>query len=297
MLRVPEVKLPIWRSMNNLRRVASVLLSILTACSVLAQSCGIRNVDFKNFMYSWDGLPQSTPMSWHWIETPPERKIRLAKGQHRFIDPRAPEIVREHPPVLTFDSVTYGDLDGDATEEAAVALNYSTGGTANWDYLYIYKLDHGSLKLLSRMECGSRAAGGLITAAIQEGVLILDFADIERRVGECCSEGIIRVRYRWHDGQFVEEGAREKKDMKSDVHQMDLGDGHFAPASWTFPRLPVPNCYCPARHSNLHNCNPFNALAGGRPLTARGGQGAASFAVYANGAGFNFSDTFPNVSF
>jgi len=110
--------------------------------------------------------------------------------------------------------VTYGELEGDQNEEAAVDLNYSGGGTANWDYLYVYKLEKGVPRLLGWLESGSRAYGGLVKVTIQNNELLLDFSDSEKRKGECCSEGFIRVRYTWRVGQFVETGAREKGDLK-----------------------------------------------------------------------------------
>jgi hypothetical protein len=115
-------------------------------------------------------------------------------------------------------SVTYGDLDGDQSEVAAVALNYSGGGTANWDYLYVYKLEKGVPRLRGWLESGSRADGGLVGVTIQNGQLILDFADSERRIADCCSEGYIRVRYVWKERRFVETGARERGDLNLEIH-------------------------------------------------------------------------------
>lgn len=83
----------------------------------------------------------------------------------------------------------------------------------------MYKLDHGVPRLLGRLESGSRADGGLVKTAIRNRLLVLDFADAERRVGDCCSEGFIRVRYRWRQGHFVETGPRERGDLKLEVHQ------------------------------------------------------------------------------
>jgi hypothetical protein len=59
--------------------------------------------------------------------------------------------------------------------------------------------------LLARLESGSRADGGLLKVAIEQRTLILDFADTEKRAGDCCSEGYIRVKYRLKDGRFVED--------------------------------------------------------------------------------------------
>lgn len=120
---------------------------------------------------------------------------------------------RERAPLVSVDSVTYGDLDGDGVDEAAVHLNYSTGGTMNWDFLYIYKLKSGQPKALAILESGSRAYGGLARSVVENGQLVLDFADAERLVGDCCSEGYIRIHYRWRNGAFIEEGQRERGDL------------------------------------------------------------------------------------
>ncbi len=115
-------------------------------------------------------------------------------------------------------SVTYGDLRSEGREAAAVDLIYSTGGTANWHYLYVYALEKGSPQLLARLESGSRADGGLVKVTIEKNELILDFADGARRVGDCCSPGYIRAKYRWQSGRFVEVGSRLSGDI-------DLGTG------------------------------------------------------------------------
>lgn len=115
--------------------------------------------------------------------------------------------------MLRVRSVTYGDLLGRGDEEAVISLNYSTGGTANWDYLYVYRDGRDYPVLLARMETGSRGAGGLLRVVIEHGLLVVDFADKDRMMGECCSAGYIRVRYRWRQGEFVEVG-RTRGDME-----------------------------------------------------------------------------------
>jgi hypothetical protein len=119
--------------------------------------------------------------------------------------------------VLSVDHVTFGDLLGDRGEEALVSLNYGTGGTANWDYLYVYQLRNDHPVLLALMETGSRGSAGLVRVAVRAGLLVVDFADKDRMVGDCCSAGYIRVRYRWQKGRFVEVGTAEHGDL--DLHR------------------------------------------------------------------------------
>jgi hypothetical protein len=201
-------------AMACLVRFSSAALTILLVAAPPGRS-SIRQVDFRNFAYLWNGgaEPENLENPWHWIESIPSTTVRLEGGVHRFWE-EAEDGDRSRAPGLWFESVKYGDLDGDGKEEAAVDLNYSGGGTANWDYLYVYKLDRNGPRLLGWLESGSRGYGGLVGVAIQNQQLVLDFADPERQDGDCCSDGYIRLRYVWKSGHFVETGHREKGDLK-----------------------------------------------------------------------------------
>lgn len=185
------------------------VLSFATVTTNAQKVTSIRDIDFDNFTYAWnDASDDAVPIDWKWLSAP-DQHFRAVNRMHHFYLPGQDSYERQHSPLISVDSVTYGDLDDDGLEEAVVALNYSTGGTANWDYLYVYKLRWGQAKLLARMRTGSRADGGLVRAFVRKNLLIVDFADSEKRLGDCCSEGYVRVSYRWRDGVFVEEGQRE----------------------------------------------------------------------------------------
>ena len=192
-------------------------LPCLSACWVLFAATSLRAedvhaVDFKNFSNRWQMRAlEGVPPSWQWL--PPSRNsdIRLLNGIHRFQVPGAPVL---GSPYLMFWSVAFGDLTGDGRDEAAVDLIYSSGGTANWHYLYIYTAADGSPKLLGILRSGSRADGGLVRATIQRRLLVLDFADTNRRMADCCSKGWVRVAYRWQDSHFAESGSRTYGDLK-----------------------------------------------------------------------------------
>jgi hypothetical protein len=207
--------------MRILARAMILSLSIGAALAAdTPKTTAIRRVDFKNFSFLWDeemGEYSLVPSISRWISPLPQKQIRAVRGIHYFYLPSQGKDEREPAPLVSVDSVTYGDLDGDGIEEAAVHLNYSTGGTQNWDFLYIYKLSQGSPRLLGVLESGSRGNGGLVRVCVTGGLLVLDFADAERRVGDCCSEGYIRVRYRWQDRSFVEGGPRERGDLPLNV--------------------------------------------------------------------------------
>ncbi len=157
----------------------------------------IHAIDWKNYIYPWAG-EELTPSGWSWLSPLPSNGVRLANGVHKF-EPDFP-----HGSYLAFQSVTYGDLNGDGHDEAAVDLLYGTGGTANWDYLYVFTSRNGRPALLAILRSGSRAGGGLVRVDITNKLLTLDFLDPDRRSADCCSRGIVRVSYRLENGNFVQ---------------------------------------------------------------------------------------------
>ncbi len=182
---------------------------LLTAPLMLtAAEPGIRGVDFKNFEYGRPVTP-SGRSNWNWLQVTPTSHVRLQNGD-LTLDPTDPP----HSDYLRLSSVTYGDLDGDRQDEAAVDLYYKTGGTASWHYLYIFKAWNGTAVPIGVLKSGSRAYGGLADVKIRQGLLVLDFADGDRQEGDCCSRGIIRVSYRLQGGRFIETGARQKDSIR-----------------------------------------------------------------------------------
>ena len=207
--------------MNTLQRqIQASLLVILSSLTLAAgateaqQITSVRQIDFKNFTYAWTKPASDVPGTWRWLSSTPSLSFRAVHGLHHFYGPGQDPDERARAPLISVDSVEYGDLDGDGVEEALVALNYSNGGTANWDYLYVYKFRDGQATLLARLETGSRAFGGLLKYFAHDGALTMEFADAEKREGDCCSRGYVRVHYRWGKGHFEEEGVREHGDLK-----------------------------------------------------------------------------------
>jgi hypothetical protein len=200
-------------------------MSVPTLPLASPKAASIRQIDFKNFTYAWDKSMETGPAveytqaassPYVWLNPLPRQHIRAIKSMHHFYAPGEDPHDRWHDPLVSVDAVTYGDLDSDGIEVAAVHLNYSTGGTYNWDFLYIYTLAGGHTKLLALLGSGSRGDGGLGRVVISDGILVLDFSDPDRRKGDCCSDGYVRVRFRWQNGHFVEEGRRERGDWPPD---------------------------------------------------------------------------------
>lgn len=109
---------------------------------------------------------------------------------------------RRFCPLVTLDSVDYGAPTGIKSTVAAVALTYHSGGTANWQYVYVLAFESGKPRLLAWLRTGSRADQGLREASITGGDLLLVVNDPDKRQGDCCSAGSIITRYRWLGSSF-----------------------------------------------------------------------------------------------
>ncbi len=193
--------------MNKIGRIAFIALAVCGAAGGFNSGQAIQQIDFRNYSFPWfEGRYPGSPEGWAWINRPSRSTIRVADGRYSFgTDPNGP--------LVTFQSVTYGDLTGPGQSDAAADLIYHSGGTCQWHYLYAYTLRQGTPRLLGVLRSGDRGSGGLANVKISKNRLVLDFLDTTRRVGDCCSEGYVRVHYRLQDGRFAEEGPRQRGDV------------------------------------------------------------------------------------
>ena len=134
-------------------------------------------------------------------------RIQLVNGEPK---PSGPDEPASRPYLVVYGQLTKNPLE----QEAAVDLLYDSGGTANWHYLYVYHLNDGKPELMAWLESGSRADGGLVKTNIRDHLLVLDFEDSSKQEGDCCSDGYIRVSYRWQNGRFVETLPRQYGPLK-----------------------------------------------------------------------------------
>jgi hypothetical protein len=178
----------------------------LLALSLLARSASIRDVDFRNFSYPFPHrkfLPVPDKLRWLPVET--ATHVSLRNGEHAF-PCGFPQCES-----LTFDQVRYGEVTG-LGEAAVVTTVYHTGGTANWQYLYVVAMRSGRPRALAWLEAGSRAYMGLRSLSIDRGDLVLVVNDPDKREGDCCSTGSITLRYRWMNGHFQQAGKPIRED-------------------------------------------------------------------------------------
>jgi hypothetical protein len=166
----------------------------------------IRDVDFKNFSYP---LPSRkfipVPSKLRWLPRTKANYLSLHDGEYKF-PCELPNSYR--CPSALLSQVGFGNIGGMPATTAVVTVEYLTGGTANWQYLYVIALRSGKPTVIAWLEAGSRADMGLRRFAIDSGDLVLIVNDPDKRQGDCCSTGTITYRYRWHAGSFHQIGKQ-----------------------------------------------------------------------------------------
>jgi hypothetical protein len=214
--------LPLWGTED--RNCALVLgfiafgLAILVSSGIATAQKSIRQVDFKNFTYPLSGtLLGHDRLQWLSVPSaahPGGRHIHLVNGSDLTKASNSMGLEYAQFEGFTFQSVQFADLTGDGSEEAIVVLLYHTGGTQNTNYVYIYSFEGGKPKLLAYCYTGDRAYHGLYKVYGDRGTLAFELFDPRKRSGDCCSSGLVRMQYRWHEDRFEAFGPREFRTLK-----------------------------------------------------------------------------------
>ncbi len=181
------------------------LLFGLLVLENFAQGASIRDVDFKNFIYPLPRDLDSVPGALRWMHLKNPKRLVLHDGQYKFCGDQG-------CPSAWLNTVDFGNISGLPGTSAIVRVWYSTGGTANWQYLYVVAFRSGKPNVAAWLETGSRAAMGLRRASVDRGDLVLVVNDPEKRQGDCCSTGTITYRYRWRDGSLHQIGSPDRAD-------------------------------------------------------------------------------------
>jgi len=166
--------------------------------------------------------PQTTPLS---VASPtvrpvPASPIRLVDFDNvsyprfpDYSDPngRAKRFVTLKPGEGGPNFINYGDVTGDGVEDAIVALGIDNHGSAIPDYVYIFTVENGKLKLIWDFETGDRADGGLRNVYADNGQLVIELFGKDRVIGGqlyqgeeglCCPSSFTRTRYKWKGKHF-----------------------------------------------------------------------------------------------
>jgi len=172
------------------------LLLALLVLAFCAPAASIREVDFNNFSYPFVSHKYfSVPSRLRWMPMAAGGRVALHDGRYTLPcdDPSCY--------LLTFEQVTFGKITG-VGEVAIATVVFHTGGTANWEYMYVVAIRAGKPQVAAWAEAGSRADMGLRRVSTDHGDLLLEVNDPGKREGDCCSTGSITFRYRWQQGAF-----------------------------------------------------------------------------------------------
>ena len=177
--------------------ILSVLFTAFFCLSLNAQT-NIRQIDFNNFTY--EPLCASDDV----------KKVTVKEGE--FFEEKQLEDFIDRFYFKAF-SVAYGDLNGDGNDEAVVLAVCNMGGTGNFSEGFVYELKNRKPRLLTRIEGGDRAYGGLREARVENGLLVVESNDASETGGSCCPEFAVTNRYKLSGGKLVTAGKSERREI------------------------------------------------------------------------------------
>lgn len=172
------------------------LACCLSGAALVSAQDEISRVDFKNFTYEPFCAGEK-----------PE-KISVKDGKFEK-ETKISDELTEHF-YFNVDAPVYGDLNGDGKDEAIILSVCNTGGTGNFSEGFIYNIKNGKPFLLTRIEGGDRAMGGLRGARIENKLLI-----IESNEGSaaCCAEYVVTNQYRLSGAKLTATGKETKREL------------------------------------------------------------------------------------
>jgi hypothetical protein len=120
-----------------------ILLSCVYALTAVAPTKQtIRQIDFANWSYPWVE-PRALQSSMEWLKKSDSDEVQLIKG--RWTEAEDERGSASDLPKLPFagsvlESVEFGDVTGDQSEQAIAVLRYDSGGAETLYFVHIYSL-------------------------------------------------------------------------------------------------------------------------------------------------------------
>ncbi len=158
----------------------------------------IRKIDFKNFTYEPYCAGEEV------------MKVTVKNGEFSKETKEADFTDRFY---FNVEEPTYGDINGDNGEEAIVLSVCNTGGTGQFSEGFVFTMKNGKPELLSRIEGGDRAYGGLRSAKVENGFVNVERNDVGEDGGACCPQFYVTTKYKWDGGKLAKWGAETKREL------------------------------------------------------------------------------------
>lgn len=172
----------------------SILACLLFFVGSAQAQNDIRKVDFKNFTYETDNAI--------------EEKTRVTVKNGEFYSKKEDESL-----YFEVSGVEYGDLTGDGRDEAIIRILYNTGGSGNFTSGFVYTMKNGKPVVLTEFEGGDRAYGGIVSAKVIDGQLVVERNAAGENGGSCCPEFIETTRYKWDGKELVQVGEAASREL------------------------------------------------------------------------------------
>lgn len=185
-----------------MRKLILVVFVFLAFSSIAFSQTNIREVDFKNFTYE------------PFCAGPGDETLKITVKDGMFYEEKqTAEGFTERFYFNAYD-VIYGDVDGDNTDEAIVLTLCNTGGTGNFTEGFVFALKDDQPALISRIEGGDRAYGGLREVSIENGKVIKVERSSPGELGAaCCPENIETTIYRFENNSLVQVGEKTTREI------------------------------------------------------------------------------------
>jgi len=150
--------------------------------------------------------------------------IRFVRGAYRARD--------DSQVSLQIEGVSFGDVDGDGAEEAILIVSSNLGGAGTMIEGYVFGLKDGAPVLRARIEGGDRGEGGLESAQVAGGEVVVRRFETGPTDAVCCPSRVLIERWRWSNGQLVKAAGAPRVVRRPKTHWRvkQVGVGSAAPA-------------------------------------------------------------------
>ncbi len=164
-----------------------IMCGMIIPCAVAGQATRrtIKDTDFNNFTYHYLG-----------------QAFLVQDGLYESADKDAMES-------LEVVSIKFGCLTQRTHEDAVVFTRYNGGGSGLFDALYLFQLENGQPVLVTMIEGGDRAIGGIKDFYIKDETLYIVSHDRHRNACRACFDYESTTEWKWNEHKRTAAEARE----------------------------------------------------------------------------------------
>ncbi len=193
----------------------------------------IKKIDFKNFTYQ-PGCGNSQP-----------RSLTVTNGSF-FEEKLIPQVTKKKkksPPAPVYErkyfspyEIIYGDMNSDGIDEAIILTTCSNGGIESYSEGFVYGIKDDNPELLTRIEGGDRALGGLRNVKVEGGIISVERSRPGLEGNACCAETAETTQYRLVDGSLSQIGEKTKDEIYPPVRILFANEARQTSLNMKLPK-------------------------------------------------------------